>query len=161
MLIRRSFLLLILPVFLAACATAPAEFQPGTQLILVRHADRSGDLLNRIGEARAAALPDALQDYDIAAIYLPDVTRNRQTAAPLAAKLGLEPQVINAENPTFELLRAGAGQTILWVGNKGNLVRIWETLNAQGPPPVEYGDVAVVMLSPGGNLVVHRFDWEI
>ena len=157
--LRRPFLLIAASVLLTACAGPSAEFQPGSQLILLRHADRSGDLLNRIGRERAAALPEALQAYDIAGIYLPEVERNRQTAAPLAAARGLEPQVINAENPTHDLLRAGAGRTILWVGNKGNLGRIWETLGAEGPPPVGYGDVAVIALSSRGDLVVRRFNW--
>ena len=79
-----------------------------TTLLLVRHGesqpehpdrpfprvDGHGDpLLDPIGEKQAELLADRLQHESIDAIYVTTLTRTHQTAAPLAARLGLTPIV--------------------------------------------------------------------
>src|SRR5688572_24017630 len=66
-----------------------------TTLLIVRHADRdaSADALTLAGVARATALVHALERAGIAAVYHSDTRRARDTAAPLAAALGLTPSV--------------------------------------------------------------------
>jgi len=71
------------------------------RLILVRHGQtphnitgaldtaRPGASLTALGEAQAAALPAALTGARVAAVYASPLARTRQTAAPLAASLGL------------------------------------------------------------------------
>jgi broad specificity phosphatase PhoE len=46
--------------------------------------------LNEVGRAQAEAVADALEALPFAAIYASDLARARDTAAPLAARLGLE-----------------------------------------------------------------------
>jgi probable phosphoglycerate mutase len=83
---------------------------PGaTELLLVRHGesaavmegesfpmteDGQGDPpLHPEGEAQALLVADRLQSEDISAIYVTTLQRTAQTAAPLAARLGLTPVV--------------------------------------------------------------------
>ncbi|MCC5476321.1 histidine phosphatase family protein [Streptomyces sp. NPDC059680] len=72
------------------------------RLLLVRHGetpsnlhhlldtDVPGPALTPLGEAQAAALPEALAGEDIEAVYASTLLRTRLTAAPLAAARGLE-----------------------------------------------------------------------
>ncbi|MGW5637917.1 histidine phosphatase family protein [Streptomyces sp. NPDC003832] len=72
------------------------------RLLLVRHGQTPTNLdylldtavpgpgLTELGEAQAAALPEALADEDIEAIYVSTLLRTRLTAAPLAAARGLD-----------------------------------------------------------------------
>lgn len=157
MLRRREFLGGL--VLLAACASpGQVPVPPGTTLIVVRHGDRTGpdDFLNETGKARAAALVDALDGIPIDAIYSPGINRNLETAAPLAAARGLEVQRIPAENPARRLMAAGAGKTIVWIGNKGNLRSIWDAIAAPDPPPLEYGDLHIVTRARAGSPRVER-----
>ncbi|MFG2473490.1 histidine phosphatase family protein [Streptomyces fagopyri] len=75
------------------------------RLILVRHGQTPSNVeflldtaapgpgLTALGEKQAAALPQALADEEIDALYASTLTRARLTAAPLAAARGLEVQV--------------------------------------------------------------------
>ncbi|MEU9478836.1 histidine phosphatase family protein [Streptomyces sp. NPDC048191] len=72
------------------------------RLLLVRHGETPsnvdrlldtavpGPALTPLGEAQAAALPEALADEDIEAVYASTLLRTRLTAAPLAAARGLQ-----------------------------------------------------------------------
>ncbi len=154
MLTRRLFVL----SGLAACAPAGIRvaIPPGTRLIILRHADRTGEDLNAKGIARAEALATALADVPIDAIYAPGIKRNLDPAAPLARARGLEIQRIPAESPAARLMAEGAGKTIVWIGNKGNLQSIWDALAAPEPPPLEYGDLYIVERARIGSPIVTR-----
>ena len=87
------------------------SYQPpagATEIILVRHGesraasmenpfplvDGHGDPeLHSNGEQQAVAVGEALKGESIAAIYVTSLQRTVQTAAPLAAHLGIKPQV--------------------------------------------------------------------
>jgi broad specificity phosphatase PhoE len=72
------------------------------RLLLVRHGETPSNVdhlldtavpgpgLTPLGEAQAAALPEALADEDIEAVYASTLLRTRLTAAPLAAARGLQ-----------------------------------------------------------------------
>lgn len=75
------------------------------RLLLIRHAETTAnaarlldtappgaDLTDR-GREQADALVTALDDVDLEAIYVSDLVRTHQTAAPLAAARGLEPRI--------------------------------------------------------------------
>lgn len=76
------------------------------RLLLIRHAQtpdnvrgllataRPGPGLTKLGRKQARAIPDAVASEQIAAIYVSPLTRTADTAAPLAASLGLDPQVL-------------------------------------------------------------------
>ena len=75
------------------------------RLLLIRHGQTPSNLaglldtaapgpgLTATGERQAAALPAALADEDIGALYVSTLVRTRLTAAPLAAARGLEIRV--------------------------------------------------------------------
>jgi len=75
-----------------------------TQILLIRHAVNDvmkekklagrmpGVHLNDAGRQQAEALAERLKHLPIAAIYVSPLERTRETAAPLAHELGLEPQ---------------------------------------------------------------------
>ncbi len=145
------FLLALLAV--SACAQMPGEEASGptTTLILLRHADRPtfGDVLTEAGRARAAALPAAVAQYDIAAIYCPDMKRNIDTAKPLATARGLKIRTVNEWQGLDHMLGEQPGKVVVWVGNTGNLTKMYEDLGATGRPPVGYGDLFVVEVKGG------------
>ena len=113
---RRPFLTPIWLLALTALVGAAASILAGwlwvtadsTVIIVVRHAEKVMDAgedppLDAAGQARAALLAhlfgDARPAGRIDAIYVSPALRNRLTAAPLAARLGLTPQVAPANDP--------------------------------------------------------------
>ncbi|MEV6479548.1 histidine phosphatase family protein [Streptomyces sp. NPDC051576] len=75
------------------------------RLLLIRHGQTTANVaflldtavpgaeLTDLGRRQAAALPEALADEDIEALYASTLVRTQQTAAPLAAARGLDVQV--------------------------------------------------------------------
>src|SRR5580704_2282055 len=68
-------------------------------IILVRHAERisamsADSLLSPAGEERARQLSAVLKDAQIQRIYVTEVRRTQQTAAPIAERLHLTPIVV-------------------------------------------------------------------
>jgi broad specificity phosphatase PhoE len=139
--------LLAWTLLLQACASAPAATAEKattalTTVIVVRHAekvDNSEDpALSPIGQARAAALADALRDAGIQAIYTTQYQRTRGTAAPLARLLGLVPVMVETGGPAVEHGRAVAakvlaqqpGRTVLVVGHSNTVPAIVGGLGA-------------------------------
>ncbi len=154
---RRHFLTLV-PLSLAACAVAPGALAlaPNSTLIVTRHADRDGEDLSATGRQRARDLVQAVEGFDIAAIYSPGIQRNLDTAAPLSAARGLPVERRPQEAPTAALVREGAGRTVIWIGNKGNIATIWEDLRLSGPAPLDYGDLFILRSDAAGAVTVER-----
>jgi probable phosphoglycerate mutase len=91
-------------------AQLPFSLPPGAaQVVLVRHGasaphvpgstfplvDGHGDPpLAPEGEAQAVLVADRLENEPIAQLYVTTLTRTHQTAAPLAARLGVDPVVV-------------------------------------------------------------------
>jgi phosphohistidine phosphatase SixA len=102
-------------VFVLLVASAPAAAQP--VVFVVRHAERAdagqarGGMmkddpdLSSAGRARAASLARLLEDARIEAIVTTEYRRTRQTAAPLAKALGIQPSVIPASDRQALLAR--------------------------------------------------------
>jgi len=76
------------------------------RLLLIRHGQTPANVrgilettvpgpgLTDLGREQAAALPDALADRGITRIFVSNMVRTSETAAPLAAALGLRPVVL-------------------------------------------------------------------
>jgi phosphohistidine phosphatase SixA len=149
---------------LAACATAPAE-TPGEdwQIWLVRHAEKqSGDdpSLTPQGALRAEALADLLDDADIARIHSSDFRRTRETARPLAERLGVEVELYDPRDlPGLAArLRAEGGRHLV-VGHSNTTPQLTEALGGDGGTPIveatEYDRLYLV--SPDGETVLLRY----
>jgi phosphohistidine phosphatase SixA len=97
-------------------------------LFLVRHGekvDNSRDAaLSAAGEARANGLADKLRDAGITAIFTSEYQRTRNTAAPLAAKLKLEPQVHKADDTPGLVALLHKTDRALVVGHSNTLPEI-------------------------------------
>lgn len=170
---RRSFLAITLlgsSAVLAGCSGLPTagpaasggvvRLAPDTRLILVRHADRAGEDLTEAGIARAAALPATLAGIPLDAILSPGIKRNLDTAAPLVAARDLPVTRLAQERPAPLIASRFGAQSVIWIGNKGNLQSIWDDLGLDGAPPLDYGDLFIVTADSAGVLSVDRRRWE-
>jgi broad specificity phosphatase PhoE len=130
-----------------------------TTVVVVRHAEKVMDgspdpALTDEGQARAALLArmfgDRPRDH-IDAIFVSPALRNRLTAAPLAARLGLAPEIASQDDPrgfARRVLREHRGDRILIVGHADTMPALVEALSgAKDIPPIdaaEYGTMYVI-----------------
>ncbi|MEV5954901.1 histidine phosphatase family protein [Streptomyces sp. NPDC051987] len=120
------------------------------RLLLIRHGQTPtnvdylldtavpGPGLTALGERQAAALPEALADEDIEALYVSTLTRTQLTAAPLAAARGLDPVVRDG------IREVSAGDLELLPGHSAHGEEYMRTVFAWAA-----GDTALRM--PGGE----------
>tara|TARA_R110000787_G_scaffold14348_3_gene44263 strand:- start:10817 stop:11335 length:519 start_codon:yes stop_codon:yes gene_type:complete len=138
---RRAFAGLVAAALLsAACMSSPPP--PETVIYLVRHAEKqTGDdpSLTVEGQARAEELAQTLQQAGIKRIYSTDTARTRQTAAPLAAALGLPVELYDASDlPAFARQLAAQTGTFLVVGHSNTTPPLVEQLG--GDPGTEINE---------------------
>jgi broad specificity phosphatase PhoE len=113
---------------------------------LVRHAEKDTSVaedppLTAAGEARARALADRLADEGIARILASDTRRARDTAAPLAARLGLQVQLYDParlEDLAGELL--WLRDNVLVVGHSNTTGELAGLLGGDPGPPIREAD---------------------
>ena len=140
-------------VVLAWMLGAPALAAAQQLVIVVRHAERAdagapqGRMtaapdppLSAAGKARAEKLASMLSAAGVTAIYTTEFKRTQQTAAPLAAMLGVTPKTMPS-NDTAALvadLRARHARDIVLVVGHSNTVP--DVIKAFGGPVVTIGD---------------------
>ena len=91
--------------------------------------------LSPAGVDRARTLARMLKDTGIVRIFVTEVLRTQQTAAPLAAALHLTPVVIaqaNTDTLLTELRKLGDNDTVLVVGHTATIPQIVEKMGG-GP----------------------------
>jgi broad specificity phosphatase PhoE len=153
-------LLAMFGVLILAAATWLLITGQSTTIIVVRHAEKVLDAgadppLTPQGQARAELLASLFGDPRLArpidAIYVSPALRNRLTAAPLAARLGIVPTVAAQDDPRAlarRMLREHAGGRILVVGHTDTVPAIVAALSgARDIPPIgddEYGTLYIV-----------------
>ncbi len=109
---------------------------PSTTLVLVRHADRDGqlDALTTAGMERAKELTHVGMNMGFAAIYRSDTNRARDTAEPLATAIGLTPIVYpvnDLDSLVASIFADHRGEKVLIVGHSNTVPDIIEA--AGGP----------------------------
>jgi phosphohistidine phosphatase SixA len=109
-----------------------------TTVVLVRHAERLPEgrdpELSEIGARHAQRLAEMLEYSGIAAIYVSEARRTQQTAAPLAAATGVNPQVVPADRHKRLLRRLKwrhGGDVVLVVGHSNTVPLIADGLGAE------------------------------
>ena len=132
-----------------------------TTVILVRHAEKSANTMQRdvplseAGHARARELARILGDAGVQAIYTTPYARTRDTAAPLAALLKLEP-VETAVTKAFAAEMAARirsdheGQTVLVVGHSNTTEDVIRALGIADAPFIDesqYDHLFIVILA--------------
>lgn len=96
----------------------------------------------------------------IVAIYAGATRRTQQTAAPLAARLGIEPVVVSAEDaggPVHRALSEHRGQSVMIVSSAAwQLVENLTGATLTPPPADDYGNIYIVSVPMIGSAgVVH------
>ena len=126
-------------------------------VFLVRHAEKAAvggnnpDLSNA-GRARAKRLRDMLKDAGIKAIFVTELKRTQQTAAPLAQMLQLVPTIVPANDSAALLAKVRAATGPVLVVGHSNTVP--ELLTGLGVTPAlqiadnDYGNLFVVVGEP-------------
>jgi len=151
---RQVFILAILCLLTACTQIAPQ----GDAVFLVRHAEKTAETndpgLTEAGQARAIALADRLEDEGITHIHSSDYIRTRDTAAPLAARLGFDVEIYDARDlPAMAAkLKATPGRHLV-VGHSNTTPQLTELLGGDGGEPIveatEYDRLYIVTMEAG------------
>jgi broad specificity phosphatase PhoE len=150
--VRRG--LATLALFLAGAAAAA---EPTAVLFLVRHAERADDSadapLAEAGKTRAAELARLLGEAGLTGVLSTNYTRTRDTAAPLAAALGLPVELYDARDlPAAAAALRARGGRLLVVGHSDTTPALVAALGGDAGPPIaatEHDRLYVVTLVPG------------
>jgi len=175
----KTITLLILMVFATAMFCAPAvaqdDFKPIT-VFLIRHAEREQEPkqdppLSKDGVARSTALARLLANAGIKAILTSQYTRTKQTAEPLATKLGLtitpfnlkinpsNPKQIAAESTaevTNKILER-SGESVLVIGHSNSIPDVIKMLGGDVVPAIDeqkFDDLFIVTVYAKGKAKV-------
>jgi broad specificity phosphatase PhoE len=142
----------------AAWILAPAA-EPARTVLVVRHAERAAGGMNAdvgisaAGQCRAENLARLLADAGVKRIYVTEVVRTQQTAAPLAKKLNIRPEVVpsnNVDELVGKLRAEPPGGLALVVTHGATLPDIISRLGGGTVPPIgddEYDRLLVVTLT--------------
>ena len=170
-------LILILLATAVFCqpVVAQDEFKPIT-VFLIRHAEREDEPkqdppLSKIGISRSEALARLLSTAGIKAIFTSQYTRTKQTAEPLATKLGLtvtpftlktnpaNPRQITEESTaevTNKILEH-AGQSVLVIGHSNSIPDVIKMLGGDVVPTIDekkFDDLFIVNVYAKGKAKV-------
>jgi broad specificity phosphatase PhoE len=178
---RRPFLaplwlLAMIGVFVLAIGFAYWNSATTTTIVLVRHAEKQvGAIadapLSPDGEVRATRLTQMLGGSEefgrIRKIYVTDTRRTQQTAAGLAQRLGIKPEVVDAKTDSKELalraVRENRGERALIVGHSNTIPEIVAALtNQNNVPPMgddEFDTLYVVTVPTIGKASVLRLKY--
>ena len=147
----------IVGLALVAAVALPSVAHAQKIVFLVRHAERADEpardqkdpALSAAGEARAVRLSSMLERAGIGAIYVSEYKRTQDTAAPLAAKLKVKPEMVPANTAALvAAMRAGhANDNVLIVGHTSTIPAILKALSGVSLeiPESDYGNLIVVV----------------
>ena len=146
-----------------------------TIVIVIRHAEKDASVsavdppLSQAGEARAAQLARMFGDPKgsghLDAIYVSPALRNRLTAAPLAARLGITEMVVPADDPAAlarRVLHEHSGGRILIVGHADTVPQLVTALSSSKVPEIgadEYGTMYIVTVPRIGHENLLRLNY--
>lgn len=172
---RRSAILLTLLILFCQTALAQDEFKP-TTVFLVRHAEKEDEPkqdppLKKEGVARSQELARILSVAGIKAIYTSQFVRTRQTAEPLAAKIGVNATVLTikpnpsnlrliAEESTSELVNKilqRPGDSALVIGHSNWIPDVIKMLGGDVVPTIDeqkFDDLFIVTVYGKGKAKV-------
>ena len=154
-------------VLVALLIAAAAPSASGQEAIyLVRHAERastaSDSPLSAAGKARAKRLASWLRDAGITQIFTTDLQRTIQTAAPLAAVIGVTPTVIAASDTAALIATvhaAGPRDRLLIVGHSNTVPDVLRALGVTAAITIadsEFDNLFIVIPHGGAPPVMLR-----
>jgi phosphohistidine phosphatase SixA len=146
-----------------------------TVVIVIRHAEKESvsapdPPLSEAGQARAALLVRMFGETQGAgrldAIYTSSALRNRMTAAPLAAHLGIVPIVAPVDDPkglAHRIVRENSGKRVMIIGHTNTVPEMVAALSGRSDiPPIdekEYGTLYIVTVPRIGHANVLRLSY--
>lgn len=166
---RIPFLLLPLLALVLALAPSIAPVHAAdTLVVLVRHAEKTDEpgadpALSEAGQQRAQAIAERLGHARIDSIYVTSLQRTALTAAPLATRLGVAPEVFwpnddghraAAETLAERIRTMHAGGSVLVVGHSNTLPLIVEALAGVATEEIDegdYGNMFIVTIDADGG----------
>jgi broad specificity phosphatase PhoE len=173
----KTLILMMIAMVAVFCqpAVAEDEFKP-IIVFLIRHAERQDEPrqdppLTDAGVARSQALARLLSNAGVKAIFTSQFTRTKQTAEPLASKLGLtvtpftlklnpsNPRQI-AEESTAEVankILERSGQSVLVVGHSNSIPDVIKMLGGDTVPTIDerkFDDLFIVTVYAKGKAKV-------
>jgi probable phosphoglycerate mutase len=111
-------------------------------VVFIRHAERQSTGtdpgLTPAGKRRAQLLVTMLADAAVSAIFTSSFRRTKETAAPLATKLGIAARPIDEDTTRARAQILAAGACVLVVGHSDTVPELIGALG--GPPDLEIGD---------------------
>ena len=124
-------------------------------IYIVRHAERVDDeklsSLSKEGRARASRLAKILRDAGISQMFVSEYQRTSQTAAPLAARLGLTPAAVAADDLATLLVMiraAGPRARVFVVGHSDTIPALLKALGCKPGVTIakaEYDNLFIVL----------------
>jgi broad specificity phosphatase PhoE len=155
--------LLLALIALGSWAAGAAAQSTTTVVYLVRHAEKLDDTadppLTEAGAERARLLERTLVDAGITRILSSDYERTRDTAAPLAERLGLEVEIYDprALDELAERIRSEPGRYLV-SGHSNTTPALVERLGGDPGEPIreadEYDRLYVLSVRPEGTTTV-------
>lgn len=138
----------------------PRSGDCSTTVVFLRHAEKAtlpadDPPLSAAGKSRAKLLADVLADAGVSAIFVTQYKRTGQTAAPLAARVHVNPQVILAANnrELFQAIRKVQDGVVVVVGHSDTIPTIIAELG--GPsvviPESEFDNLFILIAAPSGT----------
>jgi phosphohistidine phosphatase SixA len=132
---------------LAGCATAPPAPAAPTHYVMrhLQKAEGPDPALSAEGRANAERLAGWFGAAAPAAIYVSTTRRARETAAPLAARLGLTPKEYNpADTPALVARVLAEPGNVLVVGHSNTVPEIVERLGGDRPADLAETDFGAI-----------------
>ena len=147
----KAFFAAVAALALSSCAFIAPIQDPAT-FFVVRHFDTPAGVqdpdLTEAGQRRAARLAEHFGATPPATIFVSAPKRSQQTAAPLAAKLGLTPRVYDpADTPGLIAEVLKEPPPVLIVGHSNTVGEIIRALGGTPPGPLrheDFGDIWTV-----------------
>jgi len=179
---RKMFVLIAL-LLVCQFAFAQQATEPVTTVFLVRHAERADEPrqdppLTEKGVLRSQLLAQLLGIAGIKAIFTSQFQRTKQTAEPLAKKLGLTPTAIslksNPSNPrliaeestaeTVNQILQHAGGSVLVIGHSNSIPDVIKMLGGDPVPVIDeqkFDDLFIVTVYAKGKAKVTRLKYGV
>src|ERR1700730_3001276 len=145
--------------------------RPVTTVIVVRHAEKNIEPsnpdpdLSHAGQARAQELAQMLGDAQVNAIYATQFKRTQQTVKPLADRLGVPVNIIEAKNTqdlVRQILTTHRGQTIFVAGHNNTAPEIVKALGGGNFPVIpesEFDNMFIVTVYRFGRAKVVKLKY--
>ena len=150
-------ILLLAGAFLSATAGA-AEAGSRQSIYVMRHLppnDGPDPGLSPLGAEQAKELANLLAGRPIKGIFVTDTRRSRETAAPLAATLGISPIIYDPFQPARleEAAREATGDLLI-VGHSNTVADLVARFGGNAPEPLGHGDFGTIWRISGGKTAI-------